>query len=154
MAHPEHEILDAYDRYVALRDRAEAGEVGWDVLADEFTEDAWFSDPAWGRVEGRDAIREFMTDSMTGLEGWTFPRLWTRVDGDQLVSVWKNRLPGTRADGSFYEATGVSILTYAGSGKWASEEDVLNMSHVFELIRESGWKPGPGAKPPPANPPR
>jgi ketosteroid isomerase-like protein len=154
MAHPKQEILDAYDRYVAERDRAEAGEVGWDALADHFTEDAWFSDPAWGRVEGRDAIREFMSDSMTGLEGWSFPRQWTSVEGDRLVSVWMNRLPGARADGSFYEATGFSIMTYAGDGLWASEEDVLNMTHVIELIRESGWKPGPGAKPPPANPKR
>lgn len=154
MAHAKQEILDAYDRYVALRDRAEAGQAGWDALADHFTEDAWFSDPAWGRVEGREAIRAFMLESMTGLEGWSFPRLWTSVEGDRLVSVWMNRLPGARADGSFYEATGVSIMTYAGGGLWASEEDVLNMAHVIELIRESGWKPGPGAKPPPASPTR
>lgn len=154
MAHPEPEILDAYDRYVALRDRAERGEASWAELADHFTEDGWFSDPAWGRVEGRPAIRRFMEESMTGLEGWTFPRLWTSVEGDRLVSVWMNRLPGARADGSFYEATGVSIMTYAGDGLWASEEDVLNMAHVMELIRESGWKPGPGAKPPPAHPRR
>ena len=154
MAHSKEEILAAYDRYVAARDRAEAGELGWDTLADFFTEDAWFSDPAWGRVEGRDAIRTFMTESMTGLEGWAFPREWTGVEGDRLVSIWQNRLPGTRPDGSFYQATGVSILTYAGDGLFASEEDILNMTHVIELIVESGWKPGPGAKPPPPNPPR
>jgi hypothetical protein len=154
MAHPREEILAAYDRYVAQRDRAEAGEVGWDTLADFFVEDGWFSDPAWGRVEGRDAIRGFMTDSMTGLEGWSFPREWTEVQGDRLVSIWQNRLPGARADGSFYQATGVSIMTYAGGGLFVSEEDVLNMAHVMELIRESGWKPGPGAKPPPREPRR
>ena len=154
MAHPKQEILDAYDRYVAERDRAEAGEVGWDALAEHFTEDAWFSDPAWGRVEGRPAIRKFMEESMTGLEGWTFPRHWTGVEGDRLVSVWMNRLPGQRPDGSFFEATGVSIMTYAGDGKWSSEEDILNMAHVMELIRESGWKPGPGATPPPGDPKR
>ncbi|MBW2312846.1 MAG: nuclear transport factor 2 family protein [Deltaproteobacteria bacterium] len=154
MPYSKQEILDAYDRYVAVRDRAERGEVGWDALAEHFTEDAWFSDPAWGRVEGRPAIRQFMEESMTGLEGWTFPRLWTSVEGDQLVSVWKNRLPGTREDGSFFEASGASVMTYAGNGQWASEEDLLNMAHVMELIRESGWLPGAGAKPPPAKPKR
>jgi len=154
MPHPRQEILAAYDRYVTQRDRAEAGEVGWDTLADFFTEGAFFVDPAWGRVEGREAIRQFMVESMAGLEGWAFPREWTGVDGDRLVSVWQNRLPGTRPDGSPYQALGVSVLTYAGDGLFASEEDVLNMTHVIELIQESGWKPGPGFSPPPPQPKR
>lgn len=154
MPHPPQELLDAYDRYVARRARAEAGEVGWEALAEHFSEDAWFSDPAWGRVEGRAAIAKFMAESMAGLEGWTFPRLWTGVDGERLVSVWANRLPGRRPDGSYFEATGVSIMTYHGEGRWASEEDILNMAHVIELIRESGWTPGPGFTPPPAVPKR
>lgn len=154
MAHDPKEIRDAYDRYVAQRDKAEAGEVGWQTLADFFTEDATFVDPAWGRVEGRDAIRHFMVESMTGLEGWEFPREWTGVDGDRLVSVWQNRLPGRREDGSYYQAPGVSVMTYAGDGRFSSEEDILNMAHVFELIRESGWKPGPGAVAPPPTPRR
>ena len=154
MPHPPHELLEAYTRYVALRGRAEAGEVGWEALAEHFSEDAWFSDPAWGRVEGRRAIAIFMAESMAGLEGWTFPRRSTAVDGDRLIAVWGNRLPGRRPDGSFFEATGVSIMSYAGDGRWASEEDILNMTHVIELIRESGWTPGPGFTPPPADPPR
>jgi ketosteroid isomerase-like protein len=154
MAHDEREIREAYDRYVRQRDRAEAGEVGWHTLADFFTEDACFVDPAWGRVEGRERIRRFMVESMAGLEGWRFPREWTGVQGDRLVSLWQNRLPGRRADGSFYQAPGVSIMVYAGDGRFASEEDVLNMVHVIELIRESGWQPGPGFTPPPADPPR
>jgi ketosteroid isomerase-like protein len=154
MPHPKEEIRAAYDRYVAQRSRAEAGEVGWDTLADFFTEDAYFVDPAWGRVEGREAIRRFMVESMSGLEGWTFPREWTAIEGDRLVSLWQNRLPGARPDGRPWQALGVSVLRYAGKGLFASEEDVLNMVHVIELIRESGWKPGPGFTPPPAKPVR
>jgi ketosteroid isomerase-like protein len=152
---PEDEILAAYDRLVATRDRIEAGELGWEALADFFTEEATFIDPAWGRVEGRAAIREYLEQSMAGLEGWTFPREWTAVlDGDRLVSGWQNRLPGRRDDGTPYQALGVSVLHYAGDGKFSYEEDILNMEHVIELIRESRWKPGPGFHPPPANPPR
>jgi ketosteroid isomerase-like protein len=154
MPHAKDEIRAAYDRYVAQRARAEAGEVGWDTLADFFTEDAYFVDPAWGRIQGREAIRCFMVESMSGLEGWTFPREWTAVEGDRLVSLWQNRLPGARPDGRPWQALGVSVLTYAGRGLFSSEEDVLNMPHVIELIRESGWKPGPGFTPPPAKPVR
>ena len=42
----------------------------------------------------------------------------------------------------------------AGEGRFAYEEDLLNMVHVAELIRESGWKPGPGFQAPPPNPRR
>jgi hypothetical protein len=148
------EVLEAYDKMIAVRDRVEAGELGWDALGEFFTEDATFIDPAWGRVTGIDAILEFLVESMAGLEGWTFPRQWTMVDGHRLVSMWQNRLPGCRADGSYYEAPGLSVLEYAGNGKFAREEDILNMAHVTELIRESGWKPSPGFNLPPATPVR
>lgn len=148
------EVQAAYDAYVAARTRAERGELGWDALADFFTEDATFVDPAWGRVRGREAIRRFLVESMTGLEGWSFPREWTLIEGDRLVSGWQNRLPGRRADGSPYQAPGVSILRYAGGGKFSLEEDLLNMVHVAELIGESGWRPGPGFSAPPRRPPR
>lgn len=151
---PTQEILDTYDRYVALRDRAEAGEVGWDALAEFFTDDATFIDPAWGRVVGRTAVTKFLEESMAGLEGWTFPREWTLVEGNRLVTGWQNRLPGARADGSPFQAPGVSIMLYAGDGRFSYEEDLLNMVHVTELIRESGWTPGPGFQLPPATPTR
>jgi ketosteroid isomerase-like protein len=151
---PPQEIRAAYDRLVATRDRAEKGSIGWEALGAFFTEDAVFIDPAWGRVRGRDAICQFMKESMGGLEGWVFPRQWTVVEGNRLVSCWQNRLPGRRADGSPYEAPGISIMTYAGNGLFSLEEDILNMVHVAELIRESGWRPGAGFTPPPRKPTR
>jgi ketosteroid isomerase-like protein len=153
-AYPREEILETYEHYVSTRNRVEAGELGWQALADFFTEDATFVDPAWGRIHGRDAIRQFLEESMAGLEGWTFPRQWTAVEGNLLVSSWQNRLPGQRSDGTPYEATGFSILAYAGDAHFSYEEDILNMVHVGELIRESGWKPGPGFRAPPARPTR
>ena len=76
------------------------------------------------------------------------------IDGDRLVTRWMNRLPGRRADGSYYEAPGVSILYYAGHGRFRYEEDLLNMVHVAEVIQESGWQPGAGFRRPPRAPRR
>ena len=148
------EIRATYERYVATRDRVEAGEEAWDALAAFFTDDAVFIDPAWGRVEGIAEIRTFLVESMLGLEDWEFPHQWTMVDGDRLIARWLNRLPGQRPDGTFYEAPGYSFMVYAGDGRFSYEEDMLNMAHVNELIRESGWKPTGEFNLPPRQPAR
>ena len=152
--HDRSEIEATHDRYIAARNEVEAGRLGWDALADFFTENATFIDPAWGRVEGRDAIREFMTESMTGLEDWTFPHEWRLIEGNRIVASWQNRLPGTRPDGSPYEAHGLSVILYAGEGRFSYEEDLLNMVHIMELIQESGWKPTGKMNIPPKKPRR
>jgi ketosteroid isomerase-like protein len=152
--YPEQEIRATYERYVQTRDRVDAGELGWDALAAFFTEDAVFIDPAWGRVEGLPAIRKFLVESMAGLEDWSFPHQWTMVQGNRLVTMWMNRLAGRRPDGSYYEAPGVSILEYAGNGKFSFELDLLNMVHVSELVNECGWRPPPTFNVPPRHPRR
>ena len=148
------EIRATHERYVATRDRIEAGSKGWDALADFFTEDATFIDPAWGRVEGLASIRKFLVESMSGLEDWRFPHQWSALEGRRLVTHWFNRLPGGRADGSFYQAPGVSIFEYARNGRFSVEMDLLNMVHVNVLIRESGWRPPASFHMPPRHPRR
>jgi len=143
------EVHETHERYLALRGEIEIGKHPWSALADFFTEDATFIDPAWGRVEGLPAIRKFLDESMVGLEGWTFPQQFCLIEDDLIVSRWLNRFPGQRADGSYYEAPGISTIYYAGGGKFRYEEDLLNMAHVFELMKESGWQPGPGINAPP-----
>ena len=154
MSDLEAEARETYGRYVATRSRVQAGELPWQALADFFTDDATFIDPAWGRVQGIEEIRKFLAESMAGLEDWSFPHEWTMVDGDRVVSLWQNRLPGERADGSRYEAPGISVLRYAGGGKFSLELDVLNMVQVGELIKESGWRPTGSLNPPPRKPAR
>ena len=145
----------AYERYVAARDRVERGELAWSEIAEEFfTDDVVFVDPAWGRTSGREAVASFMDRSMTGLDDWSFPEEWTMVDGDRVVSFWWNRLPGTRADGSPYQAPGVSILHYAGDGRFSYELDLLNMAEVAELLTDSGWMPAGDMHLPPERPDR
>jgi ketosteroid isomerase-like protein len=145
-SHPRKEVQKAADALHRMRDKASAGEIGWDALADLFTEDATYIDPAWGRFKGREAICRFMHDSMQGLKEWKFPTEWTVVDGNRVVNRFLNRLPGRRPDGTYYDVPGVSILEYAGGGKFSFEEDVINMVHLYEVLKESGWVPGPDMK--------
>ena len=152
--HDPAEIRATVDAYVALRARIEEGEATWLDLAEFFTDDAVYIDPAWGRIQGIDEIRAFLVDSMRGLEDWRFPLRLSAIEGDDVVTVWTQILPGKREDGRPYEQTGVSILRYAGDGKFSYEEDLLNMAHVLEDLATSGWRPGPGFTAPPANPDR
>jgi limonene-1,2-epoxide hydrolase len=154
MSHPIDEVREAVDRYVALRASIAAGEAGWPALADLFTDDVVYIDPAWGRIQGVDEVRAFMDESMRGLEDWDFPIEYTAIDGDTVVVKWTQQLPGTRPDGTRYEQSGYSTLVYAGDGKFSYEEDLLNMAHVLEDLRASGWTPGEGFVMPPSEPDR
>ena len=49
--------------------------------------------------------------------------------------------PRRADDGSAYQAPGVSILHYAGDRRFDYELDILNMTEVGEIMRDSGWKP-------------
>lgn len=154
MPHPEPEVRAAVDRYVGVRSDIEAGRATWIDLAQFFTDDAIYIDPAWGRIQGLHEIRAFLVDSMRGLEDWRFPIRFTAIEGDDVVTVWTQLLPGGRDDGRPYQQTGVSLLRYAGDGRFDYEEDLLNMAHVLEDLATSGWRPGPGFTPPPADPDR
>jgi len=147
--HPPEEVEEAVGQYCELRRAIAAGQAGWEALAELFTEDAVFIDPAWGRIEGQPAIRRFLHESMQGLEDWSFPIEWTAVDGDRVVIKWQNRLPGEQPDGSPWQVSGISSLVYAGGGRFSFEEDLLNMVAVNEVIGDSGWRPtGPLHTPP------
>ena len=150
----EDEAREAYKRFVACRDEIDAGKRPWTDLAEFFTDDCVFVDPAWGRTEGKDRVITFLEQSMAGLDGWTFPEEWTVVSGSRIISLYWNRLPGTRPDGTPLQAPGVSILHYAGEGRFSYECDILNMAEVGELFRESSWRPTGEMFPPPEHPDR
>ena len=151
----EREARETYEKFVAVRDEIDAGKKPWSVLADFFTEDAAYIDPAWGRIEGRDAIREFFVKSMAGLtgHGWSTPENWIMVDGPRLVSQW-DQVMGTGADGKPRFVAGLSILYYAGDGRFCYSHDMLNMTHVGQTMKAMAWRPPAGVNMPPREPNR
>ena len=149
MAHSREEVQGAVERYLAVRDGINEGKGTWADLAQFFTDDAVFIDPAWGRVEGIEEMKATVFgDAMVGLEEWTFPVEFYAIEGDNVLIKWKQLLPGKRADGRHYEQSGVSTLIYAGNGKFRYEEDLLNMVHVLEDMRESKCRVPAVAMPP------
>ena len=155
MAHSRKEVQAAIDRYIAVRDEINAGNGTWRELAQFFTDDAVFIDPAWGRVEGIEEMKATVFgEAMVGLEAWSFPTEFVLIDGDNVVVKWSQVLPGRRDDGSPYAQSGYSTLVYAGDGKFCYEEDLLNMVHVFEDMKASGFRVPPEMGMPPKHPNR
>jgi hypothetical protein len=138
----EKEALEAHGNFLALRDEIDLGNKPWSLLADFFTADAAYIDPAWGRVEGREGIREFFERSMSGLTGygWSTNQNWTMAEGPRLVGQWDQVL-GQKDDGSPWIVPGLSILYYAGEGLFCYSHDMLNMTHVGETLKAMAWKP-------------
>ena len=151
----EQEARDTYRRFVALRDEIDIGRKSWSALADFFTEDAAYIDPAWGRIDGRENIRAFFERSMAGLtgHGWSTPENWTMCEGHRLVSQW-DQIMGQKEDGTPWFVAGLSILYYAGNGLFCYSHDMLNMTHVMDTLQAMGWNPPAEVNFPPPQPNR
>ncbi len=151
----EKEAIATYERFVALRDQIDLGQQPWSALADFFTEDAAYIDPAWGRIEGREEIRAFFEKSMAGLTGygWSTPENWTMAEGHRLVSQWDQVL-GHREDGTAWFVPGLSILYFVGDGLFCYSHDMLNMTHIGQTMRAMGWQPPAAFNMPPRRPNR
>jgi hypothetical protein len=144
MAHPESEVRAAVEQYAHTRREIDAGRGTWRDLAQHFTDDAVFIDPAWGRVEGIDEMKATVFgDAMVGLEEWKFPIEFYAIDGDNVVIKWTQVLPDAN-----YKQSGVSTLIYSGDGKFSYEEDLLNMVHVLEDMKASKCRVPDVAMPP------
>jgi ketosteroid isomerase-like protein len=155
VAHPREEVAAAVAKYVELRERIDRGdESSFGILADLYADDAVYVDAAWGRLEGRDAIAEWLVESMVGLGDWRFPIEFTAIDGDHVIVKWTQIIPGSRPDGSPAVQSAYSHLIYAGDGKFSYEEDSYNMLHVLEDIELTGWRPTEPMNVPPAKPNR
>jgi ketosteroid isomerase-like protein len=148
---PREEIEAAIEQYLELRRAAITGERPWSDLAEVFTDDIVFVDPVWGRHEGRDHVVQFLRDSMAGLDDWDFPHLWQMIDGDKVVLGFTNRLPGRRPDGGHWDVESVSVLDYAGDGRFLREADFFSESNLYAQLAQCGWRPPSTMNPPPAD---
>jgi ketosteroid isomerase-like protein len=102
----------------------------WDPWLEHYTEDIEYIEHAMGTMHGREAIRAWIWETMTAFPGnvmTSFPTTWSVIDEarDRIICEIDNPLkdPG---DGTIIGETNISILTYAGDGKWCRQEDIYN----------------------------
>ena len=138
MGFSRRELEDEFDAYVARG--AEAGRTGdWATWADQFTTDAVYVEHLFGRFEGREAIRSWISSTMAEFPNdqfTSFPIEWAVFDEDRgwVVCEVQNRLtdPG---DGTMFQASNFTRLAYAGDGEWSYEEDVYNPQTMADAVR-------------------
>jgi hypothetical protein len=122
------EILSAFESYNRARD--EASRTGdWSIWARCFTEDAHYSEHAYGEMNGRAAIEKWITEVMAPFPTMTFPQDWWVVDEERGAVVFQcqNNFPEPFDEaGKPFGFPSWTRLVYAGGGLWQSEEDVYN----------------------------
>jgi SnoaL-like domain len=109
----------------------------WSAWADLFVEEAVYLEHEYGTFYGREAIRTWILETMAQAGGMTFPVEWHMIDGDRVVWYCWNQFPALpgHASTDFQFAT-ISILRYAGNGKWASQEDIYNAKEAESVLTE------------------
>lgn len=123
------ELSAAFDGFEQTVDRA-AQTRDWDPWVEQYTPDVVYVEHAAGTMRGRDEVRAWIYQTMTTFPGnhmTAFPSLWTVFDEatGRVICELDNPMadPG---DGTIISATNISIVTYAGDGKWCRQEDIYN----------------------------
>ncbi len=125
------EVERAFDNTLALQMQE-----NWKQWLLTLTEDAVYAECEVGIMRGRKDIGAWLIPDMERARGWSFPERYRMIEGNRVSYGWWNRLPGTRSDGSHYEFMGTSYKIYAGNGLFSYHEDVYNLKHGIEVIKE------------------
>ncbi|MGV0789813.1 nuclear transport factor 2 family protein [Mycolicibacterium sp. XJ2] len=111
----------------------------WSSYADHFTEDATYVEHALGDMSGRESIRDWIVSTMNtfpGSEMPFYPVEWYSIDVDKGWVINRNvntmKDPG---DGSVHGTPVITVLRYAGDGKWSYEEDAYNPMNFLVMVQ-------------------
>jgi ketosteroid isomerase-like protein len=129
--HDREEIEAAFKNYFLVGPVNEDW-IGWSRL---FTEDAVYFDHYYGRFRGPQEIQLFLEATMmTGKHCYTALD-WYNIDGDHIVWKGWNRADHPDPAQPPFEFPSLQILTYAGDGKWSSEEDWWIQAEMVKYAR-------------------
>jgi ketosteroid isomerase-like protein len=133
MPHSREEVEAAF-----LHHRACVEALDWDAMVDCFTPDAVYLEHEMGTFRGQDAIRTWALEVMAPFDraGWDYPLDWYVIEGDRVVTRWLNRLPNPDGRAEPYQFAGITVLEYAGDGRFSFQEDVYNMKECEQVMKE------------------
>jgi hypothetical protein len=110
----------------AFRTYWRTGAVGedWDGWANLFTEDCTYFEHYYGAMQGREVVRAWIKPVMARYGEIYTAYEWHTIDVERgrVIFYMQNRRDHPGGQGTI-DFPGVSLLEYAGSGKWKREED-------------------------------
>ena len=117
------EVEDAFVHYW------QTGAVGedWEAWADLFTDDALYVEHVLGNMQGRDAIKAWIRPIMDQYSELYTVYEWHVIEGDRVVMYMQNRRDDPEEGQPPIDFPGISVLRYAGDGKWSYEEDFWSL---------------------------
>ena len=119
--YPREEVEAAFRAILA------AGDAGdWDRWADLHTEDCEWVEHHYGTIVGRDAIRSTITALMAPVPMMQFPVEWYVIEGNRVVYFPWQVFPDPKGGDADYRFACVTVLEYAGDGRFSRQEDVYN----------------------------
>jgi hypothetical protein len=133
MAFSRDEVEQAFQKYWRT------GAVGedWDAWADLFTEDAQYVEHVLGNLNGREAIRAWIKPIMAQFGELYTVYEWHTVDEarGRAIVYMQNRRDHPSGRGTI-DFPGITILDYAGGGRWRREEDFWAVPRAQATVTE------------------
>lgn len=109
----------------------------WNAWCDLFVEDAVYVEHMYGDMRGRETIRAWIVPVMQ-----RFPEVYTAYEWHMIderlgrvVVYMQNRRDHPSGRGTC-DFPGVTILDYAGGGRWAREEDFYSLAGRDRAMKE------------------
>jgi hypothetical protein len=134
MSFPLEEVEEAFRRYWAL------GAVGedWDAWCDEcFTDDVHYVEHILGTKEGREAVRAWIKPTMEEYGEIYTAYEWHMIEPSGRVVVYmQNRRDNPEPGAPPIDFPGMTVLQYAGGGKFSLEEDFWSLTEGVRTMKE------------------
>ena len=145
MGHPREEVEAAFETFI----QRGVVERDWPAWAALFTDDAEYIEHNLGTFQGQPAIHDWIVDAMTPFPNMTFSVDWHVIEGDRVAFYIWNHLPDPEGGDAFHSFPNISLIDYAGDGKWSREEDFYNPNDANRVV--GGWYKAGGSKATPEN---
>lgn len=112
----------------------------WAAYVDDFTDDVEYVEHAFGTMHGKDEVRTWVVKTMSAFPGRImtgFPIAWKVIDPGtgRIVCEIRNPMPDP-GDGTVFDEPNITILDYAGDGKWSRQEDVYNPLRFHTMTKQ------------------
>ena len=133
MAFDRRELEDAFRTYW----RTGAAGEDWDACAKLFTEDCLYVEHVYGTMRGREAVRAWIVPIMEKYREIYTGYEWHEVceESGRVILYVQNRRDHPGGKGTI-DFPGVTILEYAGNGKWKLEEDFWSAKERERAMNE------------------